>query len=65
MTHRLGGSSEEINDPREALAYEFSRAPEIEKKLTESNRRGSLVRATRIENGLDLLFRKALEANKQ
>jgi hypothetical protein len=64
MTHRLGGSGGEINDPREALAFEFSRAIEIEKKLTESNRRGSLVRATRVENGLDLLFRKALEANR-
>lgn len=61
MTHRLENSGE-FDNPRDALQYEFSRAPDIDKKLTESRRRGSLVRATRIENGLDLLFRRALEA---
>lgn len=63
MTHRVE-SPDEYNDPRDALKFEAERIPELKKKQKESNVFASVVRASRVAEGMDTLIRRALEVKR-
>ena len=60
MTHRV--EDDNYDDPREALKFEASRAPELQHKRQESAGWARIIRASRVADGLDELIKRALEA---
>lgn len=60
MTHHVPDD----DDPREIIAKELGRTPELKEKRDLATRLAAAFRAERVANGFDMMIQRALEAKR-